>query len=140
MMLGGMESLFFLCPDHMVTNGRFLITEGWANEVFNARGADHQLVDVREHHGATVDGIVVHAPRTHDAFASVALFVLAVLIGVKKLFAKETPLLLSISSRGFLVGVLYRRGQVSSAIFEKAAPVLLLHASDVFHLLLSMSM
>ena len=115
-----------------MTNGRFLKTEGRANDVLNARRADHQLVDVREHHGSTVGGVVVQAARAHEAFASVALFVLAVLIGVKKLFAKETPLLLSISSRGFLVGVLYRRGQVSSAIFEKAAPVLLLHASMCF--------
>jgi len=117
--------LFFHCPDHTVANGRFLKSEGWTNEVLNARRADHQLVDVREHHGSTVDRVVVQAGRAHEAFASVAFFVFVILIGVEKLFAKETPLLPR--SWGFF-GKLHRRGQVSSAFFERVVvPLRLLH-------------
>lgn len=74
-------SLFFHCPDHTVTPNQFLKTEGWANEVLNACRADHQLVDVREHHGSTaVDGVVVQAGRAREAFASVAFVVFVILI------------------------------------------------------------
>jgi len=80
MMLDGGDSLFFHCPDYSVTSNQFLKTEGWANEVLNTRRAHHQLVDVRKHHGSTVDGVVVQAGRAHEAFASVAFVVFVILI------------------------------------------------------------
>ena len=112
---------------HTVIYSRFLKTEGRANEVLNACRAHHQLVDVRKNHGST-RRVVVQAGPAHEAFASVAFFVFVILIRVKKLFAaKETPLLPR-SWRFF--GKLHRRGQVSSAFFEKVVvPLLLLHGS-----------
>jgi len=92
--LGGVVVLFLLCPDYSATSNQSLKTKGWANKVLNAFRAHHQLVDVRKHHGSTIDGIVVQAARAHEAFAIVAFFVFVILIGANNLFAKKTRIAL----------------------------------------------